>query len=305
MIIDNKQIFSNVMKNMKRNIKSVIVAALTVAMVSLGSCKSASKATNGNQEYQQGTSTGIENISKSDLQQRFAKTVASYKDWTTFKASGKVVIGGKKQVSSTMQISMVKGECITVSIKPMLGIELGKIYITNDSVIILNKMEKYYIAENLKMIAGGVPLNIDDMQNVLLARMFELGKGTITTDAKTLESITPASDGMMNVKLSPKDLGLNYTFSVKKSGEVRMLTISFNGSISDFFVNYYDFNSTDYGKIADTIEVTSRIDNNDLSLKFQYDPMYVEWNKQVRYGNPIDARYRRIDGRTFLNSWAR
>lgn len=290
---------------MGKNIKAIIAAAMAVVMMSLGSCKTSNKATASGQGYEQSQGSGIENVSSSELQSRFAKTAASYKDWTTFKASGKVVIGGKKPVSSSMQITMVKGKCISVSIKPMLGIELGKIYITSDSVIILNKMEKYYIAENLKMIAGGVPLNIDDMQNVLLARMFELGNGTITAEPKTLETITPASDGMMNVKLAPKNLPLNYTFTVKKSGEVRTLSISFNGSISDFYVNYYDFKSTDYGKIADTIEVTSRIDNSDISLKFEYDPMYVEWDKHVKYGNPIDARYRRIDGAAFLKSWTK
>lgn len=288
-------------KKMKKSIIAIISVVMTLAMLSVTSCKSSGKATSG-QNYKSASSEEV-NENSGDLKQRFSKIVSSYKDWTTFKASGKVTIGGTKTFSSSMQLMMVKGKCISISIKPMLGIELGKIYITNDSVIVLNKMEKYYIAENLKMISNGIPLNIDDMQNIFLARMFELGKGTITADAQTVESITPASDGMMCVKLAPKDLGLNYTFTVKGNGAVRSLMISFNGSISDFFVNYYDFKATDYGKIADTIEVTSRVGNGDMSLKFEYDPMYVEWDKHVKYGNPVDARYRRIPGKAFLSSW--
>lgn len=288
---------------MKKNriaIFSVLVAALAATM-SVTSCKTSQKS--GSSQKGDLAEEVDEKVSPSVLKERVGKIVASYKDWTTFKAQGKVTIGGSKTYTSAMQLMMVKDKCISVSIKPMLGIEVGKIYITNDSIIVLNKLEKYYIAENLKVITGGIPFNINDMQNVFLSRMFELGNGTLKTDAKTLNSITQGDGGVMNVKLTPADLGLNYTFSVKKNGEIKNLTAALNGSISDFFVNYYDYGTSSYGRIADTIEVTSRFDNKDISLKFEYEPMYVEWDKKVKYGNPIDSRYRKVEARALLSGW--
>ena len=278
---------------MKNNIISILVSTLVATLV-LGSCSTTKKA---------GETTVTDAAISLPLKQRLVNTLDSYKDWSTFRTSGKIVIGGKQQFSSTMQLSMVKGKSISVSIRPLLGIEMGKIFITSDSIIVLNKFEKYYIAENLKMISNGIPMNINDMQNIFLARMFELGKGALTADAPTLQSIEKGEGSMMNVTLVPENLGFSYTFAVKGNKEVKALKVSLDGVSKDYYVNYYDHSSTDYGKIANTFELSSMMDGQKISLKFEYDPMYEEWDKPFTERMPIDSRYHRVDGKALLQGW--
>lgn len=278
---------------MKKNIISILVSTLVATLV-LGSCSTTKKA---------GETTVTDAAISLPLKQRLVNTLDSYKDWSTFRTSGKIVIGGKQQFSSTMQLSMVKGKSISVSIRPLLGIEMGKIFITSDSIIVLNKFEKYYIAENLKMISNGIPMNINDMQNIFLARMFELGKGALKADAPTLKSIEKGEGSMMNVTLVPENLGFSYTFAVKGNNEVKALKVSLDGVSKDYYVNYYDHSSTDYGKIANTFELSSMMDGQKISLKLEYDPMYEEWDKPFTERMPIDSRYHRVDGKTLLQGW--
>lgn len=270
-----------------------IFAVICAATMLLDSCSSAKKA----------TETTTDGDATAEMRQRFEKTIDSYKEWSTFRTSGRIKIGGSQKFSSSMQLQMVRGKSISVSIRPMLGIEMGKIYITSDSIIVLNKFEKYYIAENLKLISNGVPMNIDDMQNIFLARMFELGKGTLTADAATLKSVAKGEGSMMNVTLEPKGLGFSYTFAVKSNCEVKALRVAVEGLEKDYYVNYYDHSNTDFGKIANTFELTSTMGDQDISLKFEYEPMYNEWNKAFTDRMPIDSRYRRVDGRALLKGW--
>ena len=113
---------------MQKNIISILVSTLVATLV-LGSCSTTKKA---------GETTVTDAAISLPLKQRLVNTLDSYKDWSTFRTSGKIVIGGKQQFSSSMQLSMVKGKSISVSIRPLLGIEMGKIFITSDSIIVLN-----------------------------------------------------------------------------------------------------------------------------------------------------------------------
>lgn len=284
-----------IMKNIRHSIISMFSVAMIALLAVTSGCKSSKQSADSS--VYSGTET------EETLKARFANTVASYNEWTTFKTSGKFTIGGVASFSSSMQLAMVKGKAISISIRPFLGIEMGKLYITEDSIVIVNKMEKYYIAERLQLITNGIPFNINDMQNIFLARMFELGKGGVTTDAETLKSITADAEGLMNVKFEPKNMGFDYLFAVNKDLEVKNLTVSFTGSQSDFFVNYYDYQTSVAGKIADTIEMLSKFGEKDFSLKFVYDSSRNEWNGDVDCSIQINSRYSRVDGEAFFTSF--
>lgn len=273
----------------------IALAATIVAMAAvLGSCSTQKKG--GVQ-----TSGGM---LPENMQQRFENTVATYTDWDTFKASGTVTIGGKSPFSSAMQITMVRGKSVNVSIRPLLGIEMGRIYITGDSIVVVNKVEKYYIAENLTLIAGGIPMNINDMQNLLLSRMFELGNGTITTNPATLKSITEGANNRVNVTLQPKGMDFAYTFALNSEGEVRGLSLEAGDSPVNLSVTYSAHQATDYGKVASNVVMSSRFGEQDMQLTFELNPAML-WNQSVSDRSPIDTRYRRIDGMALLKGMFR
>ena len=267
----------------------ITVTAILLTMAATG-CKS-SKTTTSSSE-----STILD--SQQSLKQNLEKALASYGDWNTLKASGKITIGGQKSFTSSMQMTMVRNQEISISLRPMLGIEMGKIYITNDSIFIINKIDNYYIAENLKLITGGVPLTVSDMQSIFLSRIFELGSDTITADASTLKSLSPLSDNTMSVEFNPL-IGLAYAFKLDTRLRLLQLDVAFAGVDAGLNVAYSGHNDiAPYGQTANDLILTTHIGDDDLWLELHYNS--IEWEREVKSGIKIGSKLKRIPGTDFL-----
>lgn len=267
------------------------ITTFLLAMAATG-CKSSKSTT---------STSGITQLdSPQSMRQNFEQTLASYGAWNTLKASGKITIGGEKSFTSSMQMTMVRNQEIAISLRPMLGIEMGKIYITSDSIFIINKIDNYYIAESLKLITGGVPLTVSDMQSIFLSRIFELGNDTITADAPTLESLTQLSDNTMNVEFNPT-IGLGYIFRIDTQMRLQQLDVAFAGIDAGLNVTYTNHNDVaPYGQTANDLILTTHIGDDDLWLELHYNS--IEWEREVKSGIKISSNLKRIAGTDFLKA---
>lgn len=267
------------------------ITALLLVIAATG-CKSSKSTT---------STTGITRLdSQQSMRQNFEETLASYGIWNTLKTSGKITIGGQKSFTSSMQMTMVRNQEIAISLRPMLGIEMGKIYITNDSIFIINKIDNYYIAESLKLITGGVPLTVSDMQSIFLSRIFELGNDTITADAPTLESLSQLSDNTMSVEFCPA-ICLGYIFRIDTQLRLQQLDVAFTGIDAGLNVTYSNHNNiAPYGQTANDVLLTTHIGDDDLWLELHYNS--IEWEREVKSGVKISSKLKRIPGTDFLKA---
>ena len=235
--------------------------------------------------------------------ERLQATVDSYGEWSTFKASGKISLGAGKPLASSMRLTMVKGEEIEISIRPLLGIEMGKIHITSDSIIILNKAENYYIAESLGLIANGMPLNVSDMQSLFLARMFELGTGGITAQAASLESLSLDTGQNLLAKFRPDSLPFDYTFAVDTLCQLQSLSACLDNGQNALTVDYSGFSLTDsHGAVANKVLLSSLVNDTQMWLKLEYNS--VEWDKSVTTGVKIGKNCKRLPGEALLTAFS-
>ena len=98
-------------------------------------------------------------------------------DWSTLSAGGTIGIGGAKNFSSKMQMRMERGKSIYISLRPLLGIEVGRLVVVGDSVIVIDKLHKRYIAANASLLTNGVPVDVTTLQDIFLGRPCVLGQG--------------------------------------------------------------------------------------------------------------------------------
>ena len=128
-------------------------------------------------------------------------------------SKGKVTLtaGAGKTVSSSMQMKMIAGRSISISVRPLLGIEMARLYIANDEIIILDRYHKIYVREKASVLTSGVPVDINTLQDILLGRPHILGKGTFTA-ALAGDVMLTADNG--TVKLTPVEQydGFNYAY---------------------------------------------------------------------------------------------
>ena len=73
--------------------------------------------------------------------------IATLGNWQTMQTGGNIKLSAGSSFSSSVQVRMVRDKAIFISLRPMLGIEVGKLVITADSLYAVDKVHKRYIAE--------------------------------------------------------------------------------------------------------------------------------------------------------------
>ncbi len=103
-------------------------------------------------------------------------------DWFEGKAKVNITYLGQKLPGVTMNIKVQKDQIIWANMKK-LGIELGRLKITQDSIFVLDRFNKNYLAKGIGELTAmyGIPADFGTIQDVLFGNAFFWGKGNLET----------------------------------------------------------------------------------------------------------------------------
>ena len=236
---------------------------------------------------------------QSDSQDQFAAVIATLGDWQTLQTGGNIALKGSSSFSSSIQVRMVRDEAIYISLRPLLGIEVGRLLITADSVYAVDKVHKRFIAEKLSILTSGIPVTVTDVQDIFLGRPFIIGKGTLNNGQKAEVTATSEHNA---IKLTPTELykGYGYTFTFDKSIRITSLDIVPAGSTTPTYqVKYSDVQRTIAGNIAHAINVDATVEKKKMAFSLSYKD--IDWNKQVKIDRSIPNGYKRMDAASLFS----
>ncbi len=225
----------------------------------------------------------------------------TFGSWTTLKAGGNVGISGGKSLSSNMQVRMQRGKSIFISVRPMGLVEVARLVITGDTLLVVDKIHKRYIQEKVSLITGGIPVTVSTMQDLMLGRAFVLGQGTLspsTTGQVTLANL----NGTLQVKPKQSYNGYEYGFNFNSNHQIVsawVAPVNAAQGQSAYKLSYADVKKTVAGNVAGSIGATSQINKKDFSLKLSYSSL--AWNEEVTVDTKIPAGYTRVAGDKLLN----
>jgi hypothetical protein len=197
---------------------------------------------------------------------------------------------------------MVRDQAIYISLRPVLGIEVGKLIITADSLYAVDKVHKRYIAEKVSILTSGVPVTVSEVQNMFLGRPFIIGKGTINESNKDVVKISREGN---TVVLAPNEgyNGYGYAFTFDKQERITSLDIVKAGNTSsDYQVKYSDVRKTTAGNIAHDINVNALVEKRKVALSLNYKG--IEWNSKVKIELGIPNGYTRMKAADLFSMFA-
>ena len=142
---------------------SVILSILILSTLCFYSCKSSKSSV-------EGESTAIPDVTLQEMAQ-------SYTDWNTYSTSGKLTLSGAASFSTSIQVKMTHNKSISISIRPVLGIEVAKVFVDNDSAVVIDKLHRVYTTIELERFKHILPVNIGNIQDIMLARPFTINDG--------------------------------------------------------------------------------------------------------------------------------
>ena len=145
---------------------------MLLLLVGVYSCKATKRITQ--------SASALENKSSSDL---FKDVLYKGLEYSTFSSKLNMTIStGTKTLSSKGTLRIVNNEAIQLSIQPLFGIEMFRLYVEPDHIIILDRMNKRYVKEFFDDIKGKNPIgfNFYTLQSLFTNNLFVTDKSSVS-----------------------------------------------------------------------------------------------------------------------------
>lgn len=189
-----------------------------------------------------------------------------------------------QSMKATAYIRYKKDSMIWFSVKK-LAIEGARALITKDSVFVINRLDKTYVAKDLDYLQNnfGLPADFDYIQSILLGNPVFVTEENLTTDIDKMNYYLSAEDGTYNSQYWIN--GMSYLISqmiFEDKKNLRDVKLSFD----DYkpLDNQQNFahermlamNSSETGSISIDIKFTKIKINTDKEIKFEIPSHYTE-----------------------------
>lgn len=154
--------------------------------------------------------------------------------------NAEVLIPGK-EMSSRVDIKMVKDSAFMLSVQPILGIEIFRLVMDRDSIKIVDRMNRRYLAENYANLKRQTPVvfNYNNLQSLFVNHLFYPGENSITPAVYHRFLLNQEGN---RAEIRAKDnMGLSYIFMA--DGEEKLLSTYVTDQSKSFALQwaYSDF----------------------------------------------------------------
>ena len=198
----------------------------------------------------------------------------------------------KSNLSTGAALRIVKDKGILISVRPLLGIEVAKLVISRDSVLIVDRMNKQYLYESIEDLKRSkqVDFNYYNLESLLSNRLFYPGKRDVM-EADYAKFLTKKIDG--NYTISAKDISnIMYNFSVDGNNHIASTLISGEKSSYSLQCNYEQF-IVDQGQSYPT-ELTFKIGLKEKRMEAKISYSKLDINKEVEIDYSVPSKYKKV-----------
>ncbi|MEA5128859.1 MAG: DUF4292 domain-containing protein [Proteiniphilum sp.] len=147
----------------------------------------------------------------------FNDVIACEFPYRTFSAKLNMgMTSGTKSYNSRANLRIIKDEALQISIQPLFGVEMFRLYINPDTLFLLDRMNKRYVLESFSTLKELYPVGFDyyTMQSLFTNALFVSGKDKIDAADYDTFSYNRASDQYYHMMAQDADSGIDYAFTV-------------------------------------------------------------------------------------------
>ena len=198
------------------------------------------------------------------------------------------------QVNSTrVDLKMIKDSAFQLSVQPLLGIELFRIEVSRDSIKVLDRMNKRYLAENYETLRAQTPItfNFYNLQALFTNRLFLPGEQTVSQSQYDRFRFDQSGT---TVLIQAKDpMGWRYTFEA--DGEEKLLATEMTDAKGQYRLRwgYADFRVVEKQLFPQRMTVEAFKEDN-AEGNVQWGVTRMRLDEPVKLDFVIPAKYTRI-----------
>lgn len=197
----------------------------------------------------------------------------------------------ENEFSSRVDIKMVRDSAFQLSVQPFLGIEVFRIEFNTDSVKVIDRMNKRYVAESYAGLKGDIPIvfNFYNLQALFTNRIFIPGEQTVS--AKQYNRFELKQEGARAEAQVKDAMQLLYTFIA--DGEEKLLSTSVANDKYAVQWKYTDFRLVEkqpFPMLMDVQILNEGVKAGGMKLSFSR----IQSDVSLNISNPIPGNYKRI-----------
>jgi hypothetical protein len=126
-------------------------------------------------------------------------------------------VEGGRSMSSRANIRIIRDNALQISVQPFLGIEMMRLYIDPQSVVIIDRMNRRFVHENISSLQEIFPIGFDfyTLQALFTNALFMSGRSHVVARDYRNFSLS-LTDDEMHFLMSARDRrsGIDYFFTV-------------------------------------------------------------------------------------------
>lgn len=269
--------------------KPIVFILLILALTALNSC---------------GPKKGMPSheLSQSD-KQLFEELTKDLTGWESVEVPFSMSLTEPQRLSLSGRARIVYGKSIELSIR-MLGIEVGRVVVNNDSVFALYRIDKVYLSENIESITNVMPATMANLQDMLIGQPFTLGGKTLSQSSVGSVILERELDIFsLTPKIQPDEL--SYGFTAKCAPDITLarfaaVTQQKSARVIADYTPYGEL--TPAGPLAETTSLSIECETLKVSAKLTWKWRNARWNTRIETDCTAPSSYHKISARSLLKS---
>ena len=196
-------------------------------------------------------------------------------DWFTAQLKGQAQLNNKTYPISA-QLRMRQDSVIWISVSAILGLEAARIYLTPDSVKLINRLNSTYFIGDVKELTKryNLHLSFHEIQNVLLGKHSFSSPNAFQLLPSVQDYILFADSDTANYTLR-----LNSEYLPLEINSVQQDSISLKLSYSSFVAVQEEW-------LPQNTDLKVLTPNNDLNFTYSYSKMLINRPKKIKFSIP-------------------
>ncbi|MGL4293398.1 MAG: DUF4292 domain-containing protein [Bacteroidales bacterium] len=231
-----------------------------------------------------------------DEKARIETVISQQLPFETFQSKMNISLqSGSKSFAVNGTFKLIRNERLQVSIQPFLGIEVVRAEFTNDSLKLMDRLNKRYVAESIVSYRESLPVDVrfETIQALFLNQLFVPGEPTFSINDFTAFRWRTENDGLLIGRLKNDDwFVLNFFLNPENLLSQTQVSSKSGAHIVDW--RYERFQPLSGTSFPMKSVMTYRTDN-DSKLKAELEFSRVELDKKMNMRFDIPASYSKIE----------
>jgi hypothetical protein len=199
-----------------------------------------------------------------------------------------------KSVSVPASLRIIKGQALMLSFQiPILNVEMFKMIVTPDSILLVDRKNKMYAAETLQDIKSlaNFAFEYQNLEALFTNQLFIAGKSEIIPEDYHLFQIRQEE---YTAYITSKDQqGLTYTFTSDYTGRIRNTEIENSGKSVRMTWSYDDFVLLQNDRIFPVkMKMLLNLPTDEVNMNLSYSKLELEKDFSIEF--KIPTNYKRI-----------